>query len=128
MADPASIRLFTADLVRSIDAYKRHLIPKRKSLLRVAIPIVSRGLGSFFGGPVGGKVAGGIATALSATGRFPRYVSPYLDALRKQRARSAAEIDFLQAQLRPFLPQIFNPKTGITQVRLPRFQTIAGLK
>jgi len=99
MADPASIRALIVDLRRPIEAYKLHLIPKRKKLLQTAIPLVAQGLGSFFGGAAGGKVAGAVATQLAQSGRFPAYVSPFALAVRRARAKAEVEVALIQRQL-----------------------------
>ena len=128
MADPRSVQLFKEDILRPIAAYRIHLIPKKRSILRMAIPLVSRGLGTFFGGPVGGRVAGGISSALVSTSRFPRYVSPFALAVRQARAQAEAKAAAARRQLDLFLPIELRTGRGRQLVARTAGRVPAGFK
>lgn len=104
MADLASKRLVVADVQRIIEAYKKHLIPKRRSFLRSAIPLAARGLGTFFGGPAGGQAAQILFTPPRSS-QFPAYISPYLQAIAAARTAGAQRVARIQRQLDLVIPR-----------------------
>ena len=118
MADVASKRAFINDLLRDIRAYRAHLVPRRTSILRAAIPAAIGAVTTALATPAAGAAAAGITTRLVAAGRFHPYESPYGASFRHGLAVNAQRVISLQRQLSLLVPSASVGLAGIARARL----------